>query len=133
MLKRVITAAAFLTMLCSPAAAPCEEGTVVTELTVTTRVVKGKPVDSVRSISSSSPRTLYCFTRVARTEETETVIRHVWYRDDEKVAESELPVRGASWRTYSKKLIPAKSAGKWRVEVLDASGTLLKSREFKVN
>ena len=57
----------------------------ITELAVTTKIAKGNPIDSVRRISSASVKALYCFTRLTSTEEAETTIKHVWYRDDEKV------------------------------------------------
>ena len=105
----------------------------ITELAVTTKVVRGKPVDSVHRISSASVKALYCFTRIAAPEDTDTTIKHVWYRGDEKVGEYELPVKGERWRTYSKKEIQRGWAGDWRVEILDSDGNLLKAVKFRMN
>lgn len=105
----------------------------ITELAVTTKISKGNPIDSVRRISSASVKALYCFTRLTSAEESETTIKHVWYRDDAKVGEYTLPVKGKKWRTYSKKAIEKGWAGDWRVEVLDSEGQLLKTVKFRMN
>ena len=63
----------------------------------------------------------------------ETTIRHVWYRDNEKVGEYNLPVKGKRWRTFSKKTIKKGEAGDWRVEALDKEGRLIGSVQFRMN
>ena len=105
----------------------------ITELAMTTKIVKGKPIDSVHRISSASVKALYCFTRIAAPGDTDTTIKHVWYRDDQKVGEYELPVKGERWRTYSKKEIQRGWAGEWRVEILDSAGTVLNTVKFRMN
>jgi hypothetical protein len=105
----------------------------ITELAVTTKIVKGNPIDAVRRISSASVPHLYCFTRLTAPPGTDTVIRHVWYNGEEKAGEYELPVKGEKWRTYSKKAIQKGWSGDWRVEVLDSTGKLLKTVKFRMN
>ena len=105
----------------------------VTEMAVTTKIVKGNPIDSVRRISSSSVKALYCFTRLSAPEDTDTTIKQVWYLNDEVVGEYTLPVKGARWRTFSKKLVKKGVAGEWRCEALDSDGNLLKSVSFRMN
>ncbi len=122
------------TVLFLPWSVLAQEGALaVTDIAVTTRIVRGNPVDSVRRISSSTVKDLYCFTKIAATDDAERQIVHVWYHDDEVVARCVLPVRGTSWRTYSKKTIASGMAGNWRVEVLDTEGNLLKTIKFKWN
>jgi hypothetical protein len=105
----------------------------VQEMAITTRIVKGSPIDSVRRISSASVKALYCFTRVTAADDDEREIVHVWYRNGEVVGEYSLPVKGESWRTYSKKLISKGMQGDWRVEARDIDGTVLKTVEFRMN
>lgn len=105
----------------------------ITEIVITSKVVKGKPIDSIKRLSSSTDKNLYCFTRTVAPAGTETNIRHVWYNGAEKAGEFELAIKGEKWRTYSKKLIQKGLAGDWRVEILDSSGTLLKTVKFKMN
>ena len=105
----------------------------VTEMAVTTKVVKGNPIDSVRRISSSSVKALYCFTRIVAPQDTDTTIKHVWYLNDEAVYEDTMPVKGAHWRTYSRKSVQKGVSGEWRCDALDSDGTLLKSVSFRMN
>jgi len=105
----------------------------ITEMTVTTKIVKGNPIDSVRRISSTSVKALYCFTRFTAPPDTDTTIKQLWYLNDEVVGEYELPVKGARWRTYSKKVLEKGQSGDWRCDAVDNDGTVLKSVSFKIN
>lgn len=121
-------------LLFMPGQIMAQEGSLtVAEMSITTRIVRGNPVDSVQCISSSALHELYCFTKIAAPDDGEREIVHVWYRNDEKISRFLLPVRGTSWRTYSKKLITKGMAGDWRVDVLDSDGNLLKSTKFRLN
>ncbi len=123
-------------MLLLSAAAPlfgAGSGIRITELAVTTKIARGNPIDLVRRISSSSVKSLYCFTRMTAPPGTDTTITHVWYNGDEKVGEYVLPVKGEKWRTYSKKNIQKGWSGEWRVEVLDSDGNLMKTIKFRMN
>jgi hypothetical protein len=105
----------------------------ITEMAVTTKIVRGNPIDSVHKISSSSVKELFCFTRLSSPDESNSAIRHVWYRGDEKLADYELPVKGTRWRTFSRKSVERGTSGDWRVEALDAEGKLLKTVKFRMN
>jgi DUF2914 family protein len=105
----------------------------ITEMAVTTKIAKGNPIDAVRRISSTSVKTLYCFTRIVNPAGAETVIRHVWYKDGQPAGEQELKVKGEKWRTWSKRPIDRDAVGDWRVEARDSSGALLKSVQFRIN
>jgi hypothetical protein len=109
------------------------EGLTITEMAVTTKIVRGNPIDAVRRISSTSVKSLFCFTRISNNSGEETTIKHVWYHNGERVKESELPVKGKKWRTYSRRDIDKGSVGDWRVDALDSEGNLLKSVEFRIN
>ena len=110
-----------------------DDGLKITEMAVTTKIVRGNPIDSVHRISSASVKALYCFTRLQSDLGHETSIRHIWYRDEVKVGEYLLPVKGERWRTYSKKMIEKGWVGEWRVEALDSEGHLLKAVKFRMN
>lgn len=124
-----------LVLLCiTPGQASSEDPDLhIAEMAVTTKIFKGNPVDSVRRLSSSSVKALYCFTRIDSSIDGETSVKHVWYYDGEKVGEYTLPVKGKTWRTYSKKFIAKGEAGSWRVEVLSSNGNILKSVDFRMN
>jgi hypothetical protein len=105
----------------------------ITELVITSKLVKGKPIDSIKRLSSSTDKNLYCFTRTTAPAGTDGSIKHLWYRGEEKVGEFTLPVKGDKWRTYSKKSIQKGWAGDWRVDVVDDGGKLLKTVKFRMN
>lgn len=135
-MRRLITVSLLLIVLSSPCLTLAEASIPslkITEMAVTTKIVRGKPIDSVHRISSSSVKALYCFTRLTSEGGGDTTIKHVWYRDGEKVGEYDLPVKGEQWRTYSKKTVDKGLTGDWRVDVLDSGGNLLKSVQFKMN
>lgn len=135
-MKHLLVLVSALFMLLAQMSHPvlaAESGLKITELAVTTKIVRNKPIDSVHRISSASVKALYCFTRIAAPADTDTTIKHVWYRGDEKAGEYELPVKGERWRTYSKKEIQRGWAGDWRVEILDSDGNLLKTVKFRMN
>jgi hypothetical protein len=134
-LLQFIVAFGLVLTLCSLAAPTmAADGQIkITEMAVTTKIVRGNPIDSVHRISATSVRALYCFTRLTSSGDADTMVRHVWYRNDEKAGEYTLPVKGKRWRTYSSKSIGRGSVGEWRVEALDSGGNLLKSVKFRIN
>ena len=131
-MKRFLLASILILATVFPALAE-GDGIRITEIVITSKIVRGKPIDSIKRLSSSTDKNLYCFTRTVAPAGTETKVKHVWYNGAVKAGEFELPVKGAKWRTYSKKLIQKGLAGDWRVDVLDSSGTLLKSVKFTMN
>lgn len=120
-------------LLSVPLLFAADDGIKITELAVTTKIVKGNPIDLVHRISSRSVNSLFCFTRTTAPEGTDTTIKHVWYNGEEKMGEYQLPVKGAKWRTYSKKVIQPGWKGDWRVEVLDSDGKLIRTIKFRMN
>jgi hypothetical protein len=74
---------------------------------------------------------VYCWTKVTGAEGTE--ITHAWFKGEGKMGEVKLAVKYPSTRTWSAKTIPADGKGDWRVDVVAADGTVLKSLSFKVD
>lgn len=106
---------------------------VVTELAVTTKVSKGKPIDAVHRIYHRSVRSLYGFTRTQSDLPQETTVTHTWLREGQKVKEVTMPVKGRRWRLYSTLAVDASSPGSWRLEVRDAAGQILKTVDFQIH
>jgi hypothetical protein len=73
---------------------------------------------------------LYCFTKIVNISSA-AQITHVWYYGDAERARIALSVNPPAWRTYSSKIIQPHEIGAWRVEILDASGTLLQTVSFQ--
>lgn len=121
-------------MLLLTVASFCEAASLtVTELAVTTKVSKGKPIDAVHRISNRSVKALYGFTRTLAEPPQETTVSHVWLRDGQQVKQATLPVKGRRWRLYSTLPIDATSVGRWRLEVHDAGGQMIKAVDFQVH
>jgi len=93
-------------------------------------VVDREPVDAGVSFSAAVG-TLYCFTKITGAEDP-TKVTHVWYFGAEERARVELDVNSDNWRTWSSKIIQAHEIGSWRVDVLDAAGTVLKELQFEI-
>ena len=74
---------------------------------------------------------LYCFTKVTGAQ-SPTQVTHVWFFDGNERARVDLGVKSSSWRTYSSKIIQPHEIGKWRVEVEDFAGNVLKTLDFEV-
>jgi hypothetical protein len=72
-----------------------------------------------------------CFTRITGAT-LPTQVTHVWRLQDRTLAEVDLVVGSANWRTYSSKLILPSWTGPWTVDVLDESGTVLASKRFRI-
>jgi hypothetical protein len=124
---------AALLLVVTPLASGAAAGLTVTEMAVTTKVVKGKPIDAVRRIAWSSVKVLHCFTRVSSGADGNSRILHRWYREGTLVREAELPVSGRRWRTYSSMAIDRSSIGNWRVDAVDGEGRTLRSVSFRIN
>ena len=122
-----------LTLLVVALAAPLWAGSLsIAELAVTTKVSKGKPIDAVHRISHRTVKALYCFTRTVSDEAGETTIKRVWMRNGQVVKETDLPVKGKRWGTYSSLPANASAVGNWRVEVRDVNGVVMKKVEFRI-
>jgi len=115
------------------AARPMASASNLTVEAVLTRAVLDRvPQDTVTTIPTpAGTDSLFLWTRVTGADPG-TVIHHVWFRGDEQVADVELTVGGSPWRTWSKKTIPADWTGAWRVEVRDAAGNVLETKQFTV-
>lgn len=128
-----VLAGAVLLLFLTGAAMAADGSLKITEMAVTTKISRNNPIDSVKRISSTSVKALYCFTRLVNPSGTDTTIKHRWFKNGELVSEQELSVKGTKWRTWSKKPIDRQSVGEWRVEAVDDTGRVLKRVEFKIN
>ena len=91
-------------------------------------VVDRTPLGS-GSVFTVSVGKLFCFTKVVGAQ-TDTKIIHNWFRNGKLKTSITLPVKSASWRTWSAKEIHPKDAGDWMVEVLSETGAPIESILF---
>ncbi|MBI5244381.1 MAG: DUF2914 domain-containing protein [Elusimicrobia bacterium] len=71
---------------------------------------------------------VYFWTEI-QAKDVPATVKHVWTLNGKQAAEVELSVKYPRMRTWSSKKIVA---GAWKVEVVAASGEVLKAAEFKV-
>ena len=105
-------------------------GLAVAEAAVATGVVEREPQGAAETFAPSVGQ-LYCWTNVTGAAEG-TKIEHVWYHGDQEAARIAVTVNGPTWRTWTRKTIPAEWTGAWRVDVVGPDGTVLKSVSFTV-
>jgi hypothetical protein len=91
---------------------------------------EGQPATAGGAEASFPPGQVYCFSKISGT--TPTTIKHAWYFGDKLVNTIELAIDGSPWRTWSYITIPADMVGKWKVDIQDANGAVLKTLEFEV-
>jgi hypothetical protein len=80
---------------------------------------------------ASTVESVSCFVKVVGAADT-TAITQVWYYNDREISRVELPVKSASWRTWSSKKILPEWQGTWRVDVVAPGGEVLKSGSFAI-
>lgn len=105
-------------------------GPAVETIEICTNIIDREPVDT-DSVFASTVERLYCFTKITNAT-APTSVSHIWYYNDKEMAKVELNVKDTAWRTWSSKRIVVSWVGKWRVDVVTADGTVLKSKPFSV-
>ena len=105
-------------------------GPSVEAIEICTNIIEREPVDT-DSVFAPTVERLYCFTKIANAT-APTTISHIWYFNDKEMAKVELSVKDTAWRTWSSKRIVMSWTGNWRVDVVTADGTVLKSKPFSV-
>lgn len=86
-----------------------------------------EPVGAGREFEASVSQ-VFCWTKLS-TKSPPAAVRHVWYKDGQKLLEVPLTVIYSSGRYWSAKNI---STGNWTVEVMDANGEVFGAASFTV-
>jgi len=111
--------------------APAEEAPALTvTATICTEIQDREPVGAGDTFPATVGK-LYCHTLVEGAEEP-TMVTHVWYHGQDKMAEVTLDVNSVRWRTWSSKKIVESWTGDWHVEVLDEDGKVLTTTPFQI-
>ncbi len=101
----------------------------VTRQQLTGAINSREPVGQLAA-TLSAPTVVYFFNEL--TEMQGEQVRHRWYRNDQLIKERVIKVGAVRWRTWSRHEIDSRSAGAWRVELLDGRGKLLASQQWQV-
>ncbi|MBD3234558.1 MAG: DUF2914 domain-containing protein [candidate division Zixibacteria bacterium] len=89
-----------------------------------------EPVETVENVTADMGQ-IYFFAEIKEAGE-ESQIKHIWYYNDDPVAEIPITVSGPRWRTYSYKALSENMTGEWHVDVVDENGNVLQSVPFTV-
>lgn len=102
----------------------------IEQFVIARNIQNREPIGIVNTFSSSTKK-VYCFLE-AKDIIKKINISFVWYFQEKEIANVELLLRqGKRWRTYSSKKL-AGSKGDWKVELQDASGTVIDTVNFTV-
>jgi len=102
----------------------------VQEMKFCTAVEDRQPAGVDTSFAATVER-VYCYTVISSADSA--VVSQMWFHGDKEMAKIDLNVRPSkTWRTWSSKRIVAEWTGDWRVDVVTASGAILRSEKFTV-
>lgn len=95
----------------------------------TSGIENREPVDEIVQVDSNVPR-VYYFTELQGMEGQQ--ITHRWIYQGQVMGEVSFQVGGPRWRVHSSKNLMPEWTGIWEVEVVDAAGNVLDSRQLEV-
>lgn len=108
-------------------AAPAAAGS-VSKATFTTGVENHEPKDSIDSLTNDQTRVFF-YAVLMNLQGQEVTFR--WSYNDVTQAEVKQTPSSARYRTYTSKQLDPSKLGTWKVEVMDASGSVLISKTFE--
>ncbi len=107
-----------------------EESALVLEEVAICKAVEDRQPTGIGTIFTNDLDKIYCFTKIVGATDTISV-NHVWYMGDQQVASVNLPIKSATWRTWSSKMIGT-YLGKGHVEIVSENGTVLGKADFEI-
>jgi hypothetical protein len=105
---------------------------VVSRAVLTTGIEAREPIDVLQDNLKRTQflEKLYFFTEIKNLQGK--VVHHLWFHQDQLMAEIPLEVGSIRYRTYSSKNIMPSQTGQWRVEVVTQQGQLLAQKSFRI-
>lgn len=99
---------------------------------LTSAVENREPVDNLDStvMVGAEPVEVTFFTQVLN--QADAKVSHLWFRENQLMAEVPLSIGSPNWRTYSTKTILPDWLGRWRVLVVDGDQNIILEYEFNV-
>jgi hypothetical protein len=104
----------------------------ISRAVLTTGISEREPVDVLKeSIEQTQfQEKLFFFTEVRKLKGQ--TISHLWFHQDQLMAEISLSISADRYRTYSSKNIMPSQTGQWRVEAVTEQGELLAQKTFRI-
>ncbi|MBD1582689.1 DUF2914 domain-containing protein [Pseudoalteromonas sp. S16_S37] len=108
------------------------DSNLVSRAVLTTGIVDREPVDVLKENLELSQFTdkLFFFTEINNMQGQ--TVQHLWFHQDQLMAEIPLTISAIRFRTYSSKNIMPSQTGPWRVEVVTDQGQLLAQKSFRI-
>ena len=115
--------------------APAEEPAIMAKFTVETMAcgtaVEDRELQGQADTFPVDTEKVYCWCLITGCEE-QTTIEHVWYYGGEEMARVPLDIPYPRMRTWSSKTMMPEWAGDWKVELVDDTGKVLSTVNFKM-
>ena len=128
-LKIITVGILFLSFSTGDAQEPTTGDLTVQNSAICLDVIDRAPVGAGNIFPKNVPK-LFCFTKILGAEKP-TSVTHIWYQNGLLKSKVRLPVKSASWRTWSSMaLTPDKASGEWMVEIVSEDGVALDSIIF---
>lgn len=104
----------------------------ISRAVLTTGISEREPVDVLKeSIEQTEfQEKLFFFTEVRKLKGQ--TISHLWFHQDQLMAEISLTISADRYRTFSSKNIMPSQTGQWRVEAVTEQGELLAQKTFRI-
>jgi hypothetical protein len=128
-LKIITVGILFLSFSIGYAQEPTTGDLTVEKSAICLDVIDRAPVGAGNIFPKNVPK-LFCFTKIIGADKP-TSVTHIWYQNGLLRSKVKLPVKSASWRTWSAMALPpGKASGEWMVEIVSADGVALDSLIF---
>ncbi|MDT8422417.1 MAG: DUF2914 domain-containing protein [Desulfuromonadales bacterium] len=113
-------------LLLAPVLCAAEAG--VSRALFTTGVENREPVDKLTA-TDTALKTLFFFTEI--NDMAGEQVLHRWVYNGQVMVEVPFTIGGPRWRVYSSKQMIPGWVGKWRVDVVNAAGEVVASKEIE--
>ncbi|MCF6437294.1 DUF2914 domain-containing protein [Pseudoalteromonas sp. MMG022] len=108
------------------------DSNLVSRAVLTTGIADREPIDVLKEHLEQTDFTekLFFFTEINNMQGQ--TVQHLWFHQDQLMAEIPLQISAIRFRTYSSKNIMPSQTGPWRVEVVTEQGQLLAQKSFRI-
>ncbi|KZN60285.1 DUF2914 domain-containing protein [Pseudoalteromonas luteoviolacea] len=104
----------------------------ISRAVLTSGIENREPVNVLKHLVEQNrfEEKLYFFTEIKGLQGE--VVQHLWFHQEQLMAEITLAISAPRFRTYSSKNIMPSQTGQWRVEVITQNGQLLAQKSFRI-
>ncbi|KZN40227.1 DUF2914 domain-containing protein [Pseudoalteromonas luteoviolacea] len=104
----------------------------ISRAVLTSGIENREPVNVLKHLVEQNrfEEKLYFFTEIKGLQGE--VVQHLWFHQEQLMAEITLSISAPRFRTYSSKNIMPSQTGQWRVEVITQNGQLLAQKSFRI-